>query len=76
MDIKTKFNVDDEVFFLKDNKVQSCSVKRIAISVQNGVYNQLSLWIRYYLYSEDANTYHNEKDNNLHSSKEELLKNL
>lgn len=40
MDIKTKYNINDIVYFLYDNKIQSGDITRIHISVRQGAQSE------------------------------------
>ena len=73
MEIKTKFNIGDEVFYLDENKIKT---KRID-SIQFDLYKDKSGGLRYRL-EGFSKTGHWEyfKENELFSTKEELIASL
>lgn len=68
MDIKTKFNVGDKVFFMRDNRVQSEEVRGIQVLIHRS-----GVKIIVYISSGDQRGY---TEDVLFESKEELLKSL
>ena len=72
MDIKTKYDLGQSVFFMKDNKVATSAIKQISPDVWYNKDNEIRMRIRYYLFSGD----HDYEEDNLFLTKEELLKSL
>ena len=72
MDIKTKYDLGQSVFFMKDNKVETSAIKQISIDVWYNKFNEIRIKERYYLFSGDQ--FYGEED--LFLTKEELLKSL
>ena len=72
MDIKTKYDLGQSVFFMKDNKVETSAIKQISIDVWYNGYKEIRMRIQYYLFSADQ--FYGEED--LFLTKEELLKSL
>lgn len=68
MEIKTKFNVGDKVFYMRDNRVQSEEVRGIQVLIHRSEVN-----IIVYVSSGDKRGY---TEDVLFESKEELLKSL
>lgn len=68
MEIKTKFNVGDKVFYMRDNRVQSEEVRGIQVLIHRSEVN-----IIVYVSSGDKRGY---AEDVLFESKEELLKSL
>lgn len=68
MEIKTKFNVGDKVFYMRDNRVQSGEVRGIHVFIHRSEAN-----IIVYLPFGDKRGY---TEDVLFESKEELLKSL
>ena len=74
MKIETRFNVDDEVYFMHENKVASAQVATVHVYTHKPLGDRVVISTKYYLkhsgksdgYMEDA----------LFASKEELLKSL
>ena len=72
MDIKTKYDLGQSVFFMKDNKVATSAIKQISPDVWYNKDNEMRMRIRYYLFLGD----HDYEEDNLFLTKEELLKSL
>ena len=72
MDIKTKYDLGQSVFFMKDNKVKTSAIKQISIDVWYNKYKEISMRIQYYLFFADQFY----EEDNLFLTKEELLKSL
>ena len=72
MDIKTKYDLGQSVFFMKDNKVETSAIKQINIDVWYNKDKEISMRIHYYLFSADQFY----KEDNLFLTKEQLLKSL
>ena len=72
MDIKTKYDLGQSVFFMKDNKVETSAIKQISIDVWYNKFNEIRIKERYYLFSADQFY----EEDNLFLTKEELLKSL
>ena len=72
MDIKTKYDLGQSVFFMKDNKVEKSAIKQISIDVWYNEYKEIRMRINCYLFSGDK-AY---EEDNLFLTKEELLKSL
>ena len=72
MDIKTKYDLGQSVFFMKDNKVERSAIKQISIDVWYNKDKEIRMRIRYYLFSADQFY----EEDNLFLTKEELLKSL
>lgn len=72
MDIKTKYDLGQSVFFMKDNKVETSAIKQISIDVWYNKYKEIRMRIHYYLFSADQFY----EEDNLFLTKEELLKSL
>ena len=72
MDIKTKYDLGQSVFFMKDNKVATSAIKQISIDVWYNKYKEISMRIQYYLFFADQFY----EEDNLFLTKEELLKSL
>ena len=71
MDIKTKYEIGQRVFYMDNNKVKEGTIDRIHIDAQyNANYNKVK--ISYRLFTT-AKFY---EDNELFPTKEELLKSL
>ena len=71
MDIKTKYEIGQRVFYMDNNKVKEGTIDRIYIDAQyNANYNKVK--ISYRLFTT-AKFY---EDNELFPTKEELLKSL
>ena len=68
MEIKTKFNVGDKVFYMKDNRVQSGEVRGMQVLIHRSEAN-----IIVYVSLGDKRGY---SEDFLFESKEELLKSL
>ena len=68
MDIKTKFNVGDKVFYMRDNRVQSGEVKGMEVLIHISKANVIV-----YVSPGDSRGY---TEDVLFESKEELLKSL
>ena len=68
MDIKTKFNVGDKVFFMRDNRVQSGEVRGMEVLIHRSEANVIV-----YVSPGDSRGY---TEDVLFESKEELLKSL
>lgn len=68
MEIKTKFNVGDKVFYMRDNRVQSGEVRGMQVLIHRSEVN-----IIVYVSSGDPKGY---AEDFLFASKEELLKSL
>ncbi len=66
MEVETKFNIGDNVYFITDNKVQKMDITGISISVNGNESN-----IEYTLHFDT-----NINENLVFASKEELLKSL
>lgn len=78
MDIKTKYDIGDIVFYMyKDKIIQGC-IKRTFVKIEN-IYdkNDVSVEISYDVFNvSDRKTIIRRNDNNLFFTKEELLKKL
>ena len=72
MDIKPKYDLGQSVFFMKDNKVETSTIRQISIDVWYNRDNNIKERISYCLFSTDH--FYEEKD--LFLTKEELLKSL
>ena len=72
MDIKTKYDLGQSVFFMKDNKVETSAIKQISIDVWYNKDKEIRMRIHYYLFSADQFY----EEDNLFLTKEELLKSL
>ena len=72
MDIKTKYDLGQSVFFMKDNKVATSSIKQISIDVWYNKNNEIRMRIHYYLFSVDQFY----EEDNLFLTKEELIESL
>ncbi len=72
MDIKTKYDLGQSVFFMKDNKVETSAIKQISIDVWYNKDEEIRMRIHYYLFSADQFY----EEDNLFLTKEELLKSL
>lgn len=72
MDIKTKYDIGQRVFFMKDDKVETSAIKQISIAVWYNKYKEIRMSIHYYLFSADQFY----EEDNLFLTKEELLKSL
>lgn len=68
MEIKTKFNVGDEVFYMRDNRVQSGEVRGMEVYIHRSEANVIV-----YVSPGDSRGY---TEDFLFGSKEELLKSL
>ena len=68
MDIKTKFNVGDKVFYMRDNRVQSGEVRGMEVFIHGSEANVIV-----YVSPGDSRGY---TEDFLFGSKEELLKSL
>ena len=72
MDIKTKYDLGQSVFFMKDNKVETSAIKQIRIDVWYNKDNEMRMRIHCYLFSGDQ-AY---EEDNLFLTKEELIESL
>ena len=72
MDIKTKYDLGQSVFFMKDNKVATSAIKQISIDVWYNKNNEIRMRIHYYLFSVDQFY----EEDNLFLTKEELIESL
>ena len=72
MDIKTKYDLGQSVFFMKDNKVATSAIKQISIYVWYNKDNEIRMKIDCYLFSGDQ-AY---EEDNLFLTKEELIESL
>lgn len=70
MEIKTKFNIGETVFFLLGKEVVSKKIESIDIKVERGIYKWFTPQIVYNF------GYFNEEERYCFHSKEELLKSL
>lgn len=70
MDIKTRFKVGDVVFFMHNNKVQEGTIKRITVTIES------CTEIRYKVTMKGIFNGKSLLENNIFSSKEELLNSL
>lgn len=74
MDIVTKFNVNDKVYYMKNNKVTSSTVQEISIEVSPNMYLVPTVRVKYAIDGKDhSNKY---KESQLFNSKHELLDSL
>jgi len=79
MQIETKFDIGDTVFFIEENKVQQATIKRISINVnesnsQFGYGYKPDARIRYSTDSSNLSKYKNEEQ--LFKTKQDLLDSL
>lgn len=72
MDIKTKYNIFQEVYFMEDNKVCQGSVSNITASAYSG--NVLS--IEYTVSRKNGKSRSNMEEKILYGTKKELLTSL
>ena len=72
MDIKTKYDIGQSVFFMKDNKVETSAIRQITLDVWYNKDKNVKERISYCLFS--SSQFYEEKD--LFPTKEELLKSL
>ena len=72
MDIKTKYDIGQSVFFMKDNKVETSAIRQIILDVWYNEDKNVKERISYCLFS--SSQIYEEKD--LFPTKEELLKSL
>lgn len=75
MKIETRFNVDDEVYFMHDNRVAIGNVATIQVYTHKPLGNEIVISVKYYLKgcSVQSNGYIEEE---LFASKQELLNSL
>lgn len=71
MVIKTKFGLDDEVFFIEENKVASSLVVTISVYVETNIFGVDTINVFYRLLNGTSIS-----GKGLYGSKEELLENL
>lgn len=75
MELKTKYNIGDAVFFMHNNKVNNSYVKNIEVKVNpdsNGLYPEPHVSVEYHVTINNARYYECE----LFSTKEELINSL
>ena len=72
MEIKTKYDIGQRVFFMKDNKVETSAIRQIIIDVWYNRDKDIKERTSYGLFSTDR--FYEEE--NLFLTKEELLKSL
>lgn len=75
MEIKTKFNVCDSVYFLFENKIHSNTIERIVITVNafGGPTNKGNIIIFYYF--PNSNSFY-RRESDVFASREDLLQSL
>lgn len=76
MTITTKYNIGDEVWFLKDNKIQKSKITKIApyfsFSEKRGISWELDVKLDAFF----GNTYLSKYEDELFATKEELINSL
>jgi hypothetical protein len=76
MEIKTKFNINQEVYFLLDNKVIKAEVTRIDATVSNTGRAWTTYEVRALSQQSVGQLYPNKNESFLFASKAELLASL
>lgn len=74
MTLETKFDIDDKVYFMKDNKVTSAAVREIKVYISPNMYLVPSIKVKYAIDPTDLSITYDESS--LFRSKPELLDNL
>lgn len=72
MEITTKYNLEDTVYFMQDNKLKSAEIVGVNVSIRTGA----SRYIEYKVYRSNDIRELNINEEDLFTSKEELLKSL
>lgn len=76
MTIETKYNVGDEVWFLKDNKATTMRIWDIDIRVRTAYDGEKTYGSYTRIFYYDFGCYNEIEENKLFPTKEELLKSL
>ena len=72
MEIKTRYDVDAEVFFMDNNKMQRGYIKQVEVHAYQSNLDGATLSINYYLYGVESPF----TELNLYSTKEALIASL
>ncbi len=75
MNIKTKFNINQEVFFMKDDSICFRAITKIEIVIFAG-HTSIITSINYCFYDKIEDKYVKKDESLVFKSKEELLKSL
>lgn len=75
MEIKTKYNIFDEVYIIYNNKIKQVIIKGIKIHIEKKPYlDKTSIKTTYILYNYNFSTEYSE--DNIFKTKKELIKSL
>lgn len=78
MNIETKYNIGDKVFFLQENAVHQGYIRQVVVNAtcSEGCVYQNEYYIIDCYYRTGSKTYKNVEKSLIYKSKEELLKSL
>lgn len=76
MKVETKFNVNENVFVLKQDKIQECRIELICIYLEREGNNEHKERMSYKIYSKQGVVFDYVKESEMFKTKEELIKSL
>jgi len=76
MEIKTKFDIDQEIFYMEKNKVKTADINKINIETKNNHYFKVANTITYRARNQWECSSKEFRESNIYWTKQELLDSL